>query len=82
MEKAEMKDKLYRYMNETFLLEFNDSVSEDTDLFKAGILDSFGYLRLLTYIENEFQIKFTEDEILANVFTSFSDLVQCISGKL
>ncbi|TQR47263.1 acyl carrier protein [Paenibacillus popilliae] len=77
-----MKGEIFDYMNETFLLEFNDNITEGTDLFKAGIIDSFGYLKLITFLENEFHIKFSEDEILDNVFVSFSDIVNCISRKL
>ncbi|WP_221888448.1 acyl carrier protein [Paenibacillus popilliae] len=82
MEVVELKGEIFDYMNETFLLEFNDNITEGTDLFKAGIIDSFGYLKLITFLENEFHIKFSEDEILDNVFVSFSDIVNCISRKL
>ncbi|GAV11577.1 acyl carrier protein [Paenibacillus sp. chi10] len=82
MEVVELKGEIFDFMNETFLLEFNDNITEGTDLFKAGIIDSFGYLKLITFLENEFHIKFSEDEILDNVFVSFSDIVNCISRKL
>lgn len=77
-----MKKKIFNFMNETFLLEFNDNITEDTDLFKAGVIDSFGYLKLIKFLEKEFNIKFSEDEILANVFVSFKEIVNCISAKL
>jgi len=77
-----MKEKILKYMHETFLLELNDQITEDSDLFKAGIIDSFGYLKLIEFLESEFNIKFSEDEILTNVFVNISSILDCISEKV
>ncbi|HEY6872551.1 MAG TPA: acyl carrier protein [Geobacteraceae bacterium] len=77
-----MIEMLKKYMEETFMFEFNDEITLESDLFKMGIIDSYGYIKLLKNLESEFGIEFTEDEILDNVFVSVSSIVDCVSRKL
>lgn len=77
-----MKEKIQQFLKERFLLEFNGDVTEDSDLFKSGRIDSHGYIQLVNYLESEFNIKFSEEEILSNVFVTFSSIVDCVSKKV
>ncbi|HBV96369.1 MAG: hypothetical protein JL50_14390 [Peptococcaceae bacterium BICA1-7] len=77
-----MREIIHSFMRETFLFDFNESINEDSDLFRLGIINSIGYIKLIDFLENEFNIKFSEDEILSNVFVTFSSIMQCIEKKL
>jgi D-alanine--poly(phosphoribitol) ligase subunit 2 len=77
-----MQEKVKKFMEETFLFEFNDEVTETTDLFKVGIIDSFGYLQLLRYLESEFNITFSEEDMLSNVLVSLSNIVDYLAPKV
>ncbi|GAA2461825.1 acyl carrier protein [Streptomyces glaucus] len=67
-------DELKRYMEERFLFTFDEDITEDTDLFKAGILDSFGYIELMAHIEETYGVKFGEEDLLNGVVVSFSGI--------
>ncbi|MCR8573855.1 MULTISPECIES: acyl carrier protein [Streptomyces] len=69
-----MKQELKKHMEEQFMFEFDSDITEDTDLFKAGILDSFGYLSLMKHVEEEYGVPLGE-EILGNVMVSLSGIV-------
>ncbi|QHC23843.1 acyl carrier protein [Streptomyces sp. GS7] len=69
-----MKQALKQYMEERFMFEFDSDITEDTDLFKAGILDSFGYISLMAHIEEAYGVPLG-DEILGNVMVSLSGIV-------
>jgi D-alanine--poly(phosphoribitol) ligase subunit 2 len=77
-----MKEKIKQFLQETFLFEFNNNITEDSDLFKMGIMDSFGYIQLVKFIEKEFQIKFSEEEMLSNVLVSLSNIDEFVSKKV
>lgn len=77
-----IKEKIQNFMEETFLLEFNEDITEDTDLFRSGIINSFGYIKLINFLEGEFNIKFSEEEVLSNVFVTFSSIVDCMTRKV
>ncbi len=46
------------------------------DLFKLGIIDSFGYVQLIRFLEDEFQFQFSEEEMLSNLLVSFESIVE------
>ncbi|WP_437624446.1 phosphopantetheine-binding protein [Sorangium sp. So ce1151] len=69
-------------MQNAFLFTFNEEINESTDLFKAGIVDSFGYVQLITFLQKNFQITFSNNELLSNVLTSLSAIVATVEAKL
>ncbi|MBC8951932.1 acyl carrier protein [Xenorhabdus sp. PB62.4] len=76
-----IKQELKQYLEEQFLFNFDENITEDSDLFKAGILDSFGYIQLIQHIEQHYDIKFDESELLGNVMVSLSNMVASIEKK-
>ncbi|KPC60801.1 acyl carrier protein [Streptomyces chattanoogensis] len=74
-----MKQELKKHMEERFMFEFDSDITEDTDLFKAGILDSFGYISLMAHIEGEYGVPLG-DEILGNVMVSLNGIVGLVDA--
>lgn len=77
-----VKSDLIKYMEKTFLFQFDESVTESTDLFKAGIIDSHGYIQLMQFVQETYQIKFSRAELLSNVITSVSGMVAAVEAKI
>ncbi|GAB7536558.1 acyl carrier protein [Burkholderia sp. 3C] len=77
-----MKTKIRDYIEENFLIEFDEDFPESTDLFKAGIMDSFGYVQMCRFIEREFKIKFSEQDMTQNVLISVTRIEQFVEQKL
>jgi acyl carrier protein len=74
-----MKQELKQHMEEQFMFEFDSQITEDTDLFKAGVLDSFGYITLMKHIEQTYDVRFSEDDVLGNVMVSFSSIAEFVA---
>jgi len=74
--------KIRHAMEEIFLFEFNGEITEESDLFKLGVMDSFGYLQLMHYIEEEFSFQFTEQELLSDVPVSLAGIVKLVSHHM
>lgn len=75
-------DTLRQYLEDCFLFEFDDVITPDTDLFKAGVIDSFGYVRMMKFLESEFSVEITSEDILMNVFVSLTAIVGFVSKKI
>ncbi len=75
-------DKIRAFLEEQFLIEFDDSFPESTDLFKEGVMDSFGYVRLCRFLEREYGFTFTEAEMTGNVLVSLTRMKETVAGKL
>lgn len=76
-----MKEQIRQFIEKRFLLKFENDVTEESNLFQLGIIDSFGYIQLIGYLEKEFNIKFTEEEFLSNNLVSLSNIVNCVLKK-
>lgn len=76
-----MKEKIKQYIEDNFLIEFGDDINEETDLFKNGVFDSHGYIKLLQFLEQEFKIKFSEEEMFNNILVSLSSINDFINKK-
>ena len=46
------------------------ALTEDTELMEAGILDSFGVVRLIQFMEDEFGIRIPDSDIGPALFAS------------
>ncbi|MGE4280884.1 MAG: phosphopantetheine-binding protein [Magnetospirillum sp.] len=75
-------DKIRAFIEEQFLVSFDEDFPEDTNLFKEGIMDSFGYVQLCRFLEREFAITFSEAEMTGNVLVSLSQIRDTVAAKL
>ena len=78
---GKMQEAIETFLTTKYLFEFDDELTHDSDLFKAGIIDSMGYIELVRFLEREFSIKFSEEELLSNVLVSFNGIVDFIDQK-
>lgn len=74
-----INERIKEFLEENFLFEFDNTIGLDTDLFKEGIIDSFGYIQLIQFLESEFNIQFTESEMLTNVLISYNDIQEAVA---
>lgn len=79
---ALVKEKIRRFMEETFLFEFDEEISEESNLFQQGVIDSFGYIQLINFLGREFGLVFSEKEVLSNVLVSFANISEFVLQKL
>ena len=76
------KQKLRSFIEERFLVTFDDSFPEDTDLFREGVMDSFGYVQLLRYIESEFGVKLTEVDLTQGLLASLTQIQAHVEHRM
>ena len=75
-------DKIRTFIEEQFLIEFDETFPEDSNLFMEGVMDSFGYVQLCRFLEQTYDIRFTEQEMTGNILVSLSQIKKYISEKI
>ncbi len=78
---TEAKEKVKKFIVETSYVP-EEKVQDDTLIFVDGIFDSMGFLSLINYIEDHFNIKAQDAELLEENFESVSAIVNFIGTKL
>ncbi len=76
--KPTIEVKIQNFIEESFLVEFDEELTPKTNLFVAGVIDSFGYIQLIKFLEKEFDIKFDEDEILTDIPTNLEQMIDLV----
>jgi D-alanine--poly(phosphoribitol) ligase subunit 2 len=79
---TDYRQKLRGFVEERFLVTFDDDFPEDSDLFREGVMDSFGYVQLHRYIEREFGVTFTAADLAQGVLVSLTQIEAYVARRL
>ncbi|MER8265235.1 acyl carrier protein [Streptomyces griseus] len=74
--------RLRTMIEEQFLVEFDEELTDQSDLFKVGVIDSFGYVQLLGSIEEEFSIRLKDEDFLKDILTSLESIDAFVAKKI
>lgn len=69
------------YIQDQFLVTFGENFQAETDLFQAGIMDSFGYIQLIDFLQTTFDLEFDDEDILANVMVSLERMTAVVTAN-
>ena len=83
MNEAAIRDKVKSYILNEFLRgEDPDELTSDTPLMTTGILDSLATIKLVTYLESEFDIAVEAHEADAENLDTLDRIVALVGKKL
>jgi acyl carrier protein len=80
-DRAMVREKVQSYLSVNFLIDFGRDVSDETNLFMSGLLDSFAFVQLVGFIESEFKIKITDEDVTSDSLTSLGKMVNLICER-
>jgi len=71
-----MQEKIIKYIEEELSNEvLDDGIELTEDLLGSGILDSLGMMKLLAFIEEEFNCKVLPEEMVIENFMTVSHII-------
>ncbi|HSO88365.1 MAG TPA: acyl carrier protein [Draconibacterium sp.] len=73
-------DKIRNFISEITFTDI-DKLKEDTLLFEEGIFDSLGFLSLISYLNEEYDIEVENDELSEENFETIKAVAAFISRK-
>jgi len=74
-------ETIRQFIEEQFLVEFGGELTDETDLFKEGVIDSFGYIQLLAFLRKEFSLEISDEDVLLDVFVSLAAIDAFVEKK-
>jgi len=75
------KELLRDFIVDNFLFGDGDKLGIDTPLFEKGIIDSTGVLELIAFIEENFSVKVTDEELVQSNFSNINTIDRFIQSK-
>lgn len=77
-----MERVIIKYINEQLLDdEMDEDLDGDTDLLGSGILDSLGMVKLIAFVEKEFDVKVDPEDMVIENFMNINSVCAYISSK-
>jgi acyl carrier protein len=79
---GDVRLRVRRFLDESFGASVEvDKLADDESLQQSGVIDSFGVLSLITFIESEFAVHVSDAEVVPENLDSVSRIVAYIEGK-
>ncbi|MCH4894275.1 MULTISPECIES: acyl carrier protein [unclassified Sphingomonas] len=76
-----IEQEICSFLVDTLLVDFGDGVDRDSDLFRLGLIDSFGYIETIRFMERRFEISIDDEEMLTGIETSLRGLSELVQSK-
>jgi D-alanine--poly(phosphoribitol) ligase subunit 2 len=70
------------WLEKQFMVDFSSEISPDQDLFEAGVIDSFGQVELVGFLERSFKVHFTDEELMSPKMASLSGMTELVLAKM
>ena len=77
-----IRSRINDYILKNFVFEENGHLTDDQSLLKSGVIDSTGILELIAFAEDEFGVKFADNELVADNFDTINRVTACVTQKL
>lgn len=78
----EIGEQIRRYIAENLLFSDSDfPYPDDSSFLKNGVVDSTGVMELVSYVEKEFGVTVSPQEVVPDNFDSVSSLIKYIQRK-
>ena len=78
---GETAQRIRAYLVENFLLGQADGLDDASSLLDSGILDSTGVLEVVAFLEETFELKVDEEDLVAANLDTVQDLARFVARK-
>lgn len=78
----DIKSQVRAYLLDNFLMGGTEQdIRDDTSFMGSHILDSTGFIELINYLEEQFGIQVTDEEMVPENLDSLRNIEHFVSGK-
>ncbi len=75
-------DTVRNFVVENFLFGDGEMLKEDTSFLERGIIDSTGILELVMFLEETYNTKIEDDELIPENLDNLTNIAQFLERKL
>lgn len=78
---SDVREKLLDFISQHFRIP-KDHIDPEVSLVDQGVIDSFGFIEIVSFLEAELSIVIADDQINRDHFGSVSRIVAFVTGAL
>lgn len=76
------EQKVREFITEKFLFGEDDKLTNETSLYDTGIIDSTGMLEIIAFLEETFNIRIEDDELIPGNLENIKCITKFLERKL
>jgi acyl carrier protein len=76
-----VKEQIKSFIIKNFLFD-ERGLKDDEPLFESGIIDSLGLIKLIAFIEKNFNISIDMSEVMIEKFNTLNDIMETLKSRL
>lgn len=80
--REQIAEKLTECIHENFPRAKSQNIDMNDDLYETGIIDSLGFLTIIVYMENTFNIVVNEIDVIPENFSSINSMADYVVSSL
>lgn len=80
--KVEIQQKIRQFIATKSPVVSQGKLSDTDSLLDNNVIDSMGFLDLVTFVESEFDIVVEDDELLTDNFESIETITEFVNNKI
>ncbi len=77
-----MIDIVRKYIVDNFLFGEENGLNSDTSFLDEGLIDSMAIIELVAFLEDKFNIKITDDELIPQNLDSLNNIEKYLLSKM
>jgi len=77
-----IEQEIWRYIVDDILFGDREKLQVDTSFQEHGIIDSLGFVELITFVEKKFGIEIKDDELIPENFDNLQKITRFVEWKL
>ena len=77
-----LEKEIRNFIEENFILDGNDNLSSEDSLLEKGIIDSTGVLELVAFIEENYNFKIKDEELVPENLDSIKSITKFIQERV
>ena len=81
MTREEIRQKVSAFIKKNYLFDESKIIDPAASLMGTGVLDSTGILELITFVEDEFGVAFSDEELTSENFDSLDRVASVLERK-
>lgn len=77
-----IEDRIKDYVKEAATVPTGFELTNNTLLFDEGLFDSMGFMALISFLQEEFNVQPNDDELVVENFESINAIISYLSKKI
>ncbi len=81
MELARIQTQIREFVARQFLVDFGNELTEESDLFDAGVIDSYGFIDLVSHLEKNYGVTLTDDDLASPQMSTVAGMTVMVAAR-